>query len=105
MWPLSVLAVVLFQQITGSYAFALGIFAISTVSQSIAEIPTGIVSDKLGRKRTMIISAVFELLASLLFALSGTFLCTYLLIIGGIVWGIAEAFASGTDDAFMYETM
>ena len=105
MWPLSVLAVVLFQQITGSYAFALGVFAISTVSQSIAEVPTGIISDKLGRKRTMIMSAVFGLLASLLFALSGTFLCKYLLIVGGIVWGIAEAFASGTDDAFMYETM
>ena len=105
MWPLSVLAVVLFQQITGAYAFALGIFAISTVSQSIAEVPTGIISDKLGRKRTMIMSALFELMASLLFALSGTFVCKYLLIVGGIVWGIAEAFASGTDDAFMYETM
>ncbi|MBO4746101.1 MAG: MFS transporter [Alphaproteobacteria bacterium] len=105
MWPLSVLAIVLFQQITGSYAFALGVFAISTISQSVAEVPTGIISDKLGRRKTMIMSAVFELLASLLFALSGTFVCKYLLVIGGIVWGIAEAFASGTDDAFMYETM
>ena len=105
MWPLSVLAIVLFQKITGSYAFALGVFAISTVAQSIAEVPTGIISDKLGRRKTMIMSAVFELLASLLFSLSGTLLCKSLLIIGGIVWGIAEAFASGTDDAFMYETM
>ena len=78
MWPLSVLAVVLFQKITGSYAFALGVFAISTVSQSIAEVPTGIISDKLGRKKTMIMSAVFELLASLFFALSGTFSFKYL---------------------------
>ena len=60
MWPLSVLAIVLFQKITGSYAFALGVFAISTVAQSIAEVPTGIISDKLGRRKTMIMSAVFE---------------------------------------------
>lgn len=105
MWPLSALAVVYFQQITGSYVFALGMFSILSVVQSIAEVPTGILSDKIGRRKTMILSAVFELLASLMFALAGTLSHKCLLIVGVIVWAIAEAFASGTDDAMMYETM
>lgn len=105
MWPLSVLAVVFFQQITGSYAFALGVFSIVSIVQSIAEVPTGIISDKIGRRKTMIVSAVLEVLMSLIFALAGTFGYKYLLIVGAVVWAFAEAFASGTDDALMYETM
>lgn len=105
MWPLSVLAIVFFQRITGSYAFALGVFSIVSIVQSIAEVPTGIISDKIGRRKTMVTSAVLEVLMSLIFALAGTFDYKYLLIIGAVVWAFAEAFASGTDDALMYETM
>ncbi len=103
--PLSVLAVVYFQQITGSYAFALGIFSIANIVQSIAEIPTGIISDKMGRKKTLIFSSVLTTLAFTIFAMAGTFSQKYLLILGAIIWAIADAFASGTDDAMMYETM
>lgn len=105
MWPMSVLAVVFFQRITGSYAFALGVFSIVSIVQSIAEVPTGIISDRIGRRKTMIVSAVLEVLMSVIFALAGTFGYKYLLIVGAVVWALAEAFASGTDDALMYETM
>ena len=105
MWPLSALAVVYFQRITGSYAFALGIFSIANIVQSIAEVPTGVISDKIGRRKTMILSSGIQVLTSVMFALAGTFGCKYLLVIGAVIWAIAEAFASGTDDALMYETM
>lgn len=105
MWPMSVLAVVFFQRITGSYAFALGVFSIVSIVQSIAEVPTGIISDRIGRRKTMVVSAVLELLMSVIFALAGTLGYKYLLIVGAVVWALAEAFASGTDDALMYETM
>lgn len=105
MWPMSVLAVVFFQRITGSYAFALGVFSIVSIVQSIAEVPTGIISDRIGRRKTMVVSAVLELLMSVIFALAGTLGYKYLLIVGAVVWAFAEAFASGTDDALMYETM
>ena len=104
-WPLAALAVVYFQKITGSYAFALGIFSISNIVQSIAEVPTGIVSDKIGRRKTLILSSLLTTFAFVLFALAGTFGLKYLLIIGVSIWAIGDAFASGTDDAFMYETM
>ena len=105
MWPLAALAVVFFQQITGSYAFALGVFSIANIVQSIAEVPTGVISDKIGRKKTMILSSIITTLAFLMFAIAGSLGHKYLLIVGAIVWAIADAFASGTDDALMYETM
>ena len=105
MWPLSVLAIVYFQQISGSYAFALGVFSIANIVQSIAEVPTGIISDRIGRRKTMILSSVITTLAFILFSVAGTFGYKYLLILGGVIWAVADAFASGTDDAMMYETM
>ena len=105
MWPLAALAIVFFQKITGSYAFALGVFSIANIVQSIAEIPTGIISDRIGRKKTMLVSSILIAVAFTMFAFAGTFSQKYLLIVGALVWAVADAFASGTDDAFMYETM
>jgi len=105
LWPLSALAVVYFQQITGSWALALGIFSIMNIVQSLAEVPTGIISDRIGRRKTMIVSALMFFVSFIALALAGNFGTGYLLTIGAIIWGVAEAFASGTDDALIYETM
>ncbi len=104
-WPLAALAIVFFQKITGSYAFALGVFSIANIAQSVAEVPTGVISDKIGRRKTMILSSALTALAYIIFALAGTFAYKYLLILGAVIWAVADAFASGTDDALMYETM
>lgn len=105
LWPLSALAIVYFEQITGSYATALGVFSIANIVQSLTEVPTGIISDKMGRKNTMVTSAFIFFLCFIVFALAGNFGQSYLFVCGGVMWGIAEAFNSGTDDALMYETM
>ena len=89
MWPLSVFAIVYFQQIFGSYAFALGVFSIANIVQSIAEVPTGIISDRIGRRKTMILASVITTIAFILFSVAGTFGYKYLLILGGIIWAIA----------------
>ena len=104
-WPLAALAIVFFQKITGSYAFALGVFSIVNIVQSVAEVPTGVISDKIGRRKTMFLSSALTALAYIIFALAGTFAYKYLLILGAVIWAVADAFASGTDDALMYETM
>lgn len=104
-WPLSVLSIVFFQQISGSYAFAMGVFSIANIVQSIAEVPTGMISDRIGRRKTMVVSTALSVCSFVLFALAGTLGYKYLLIFGGVFWAFADAFASGTDDALMYETM
>ena len=105
LWPLLALAVVYFQQITGSYAAALGVFSVTTVSQSLSEVPTGVISDKVGRRYTLILSSVFSLLGLFLFSVAGNLMMPVLLFIGAFSRGVADAFESGTDEALLYETM
>ena len=104
-WPLSPLVIIYFEQITNSYATAMGIFSISNIIQSIMEIPTGIISDRLGRKYTLCSSSLFFVICFILYALAGNYNSTELLICGSLFWGMAMALASGTDEALMYETM
>ena len=105
LWPLSPLAVIYFEQITGSYATAMGVFSISNILQSILEIPTGIISDKLGRKYTLCLSSFCFVICFILYALAGNYSSTLFLIIGSLFWGTAMALCSGTDEAMIYETM
>lgn len=103
-WPLSALAIVYFESITQSYALALGIFSIATITQSLSEIPTGIISDRVGRRVSMIISAFLILLSFLIFAVAGNYQSSFLLVIGGLLWGISDSFMSGTDEALIIST-
>lgn len=104
-WPLSPLVVIYFEQITNSYATAMGIFSIANILQSIMEIPTGIISDRLGRKKTLCVSSLFFVICFILYALAGTFNSVIFLIVGSLFWGTAMALCSGTDEAMVYETM
>lgn len=104
-WPLSALAIVYFQSITNSYALALGIFSISTIIQALMEVPTGIISDRVGRRMTMIAAAFFTFCSFASFALAGNFKSYLLLVLGALLWGIWASFRSGTDEAFIYDTM
>jgi MFS family permease len=106
LYPLSILAVVWFYQVTGSYALAAMMFAISITSQGIFEIPSGIISDKLGRVLNIRISALLWFACYLITALAGIVANgTILLIIAAIVGGLAGALNSGTKEALIYETL
>lgn len=104
-WPLSALAIVYFQSITNSYSLAFAVFSIATLTQTISEIPTGIISDKVGRKMSMVLSALFILLSFLLFAIAGNYHSVFLLFLGGFLWGVSDSFLSGTDEALIFDTM
>lgn len=104
-WPLSALAIVYFETITQSYALAFGIFSIATITQTLFEIPTGIISDRVGRRMSMILSALLILLSFLSFAIAGNYNSSFLLVLGGFLWGISDSFMSGTDEALIFDTM
>lgn len=105
LWPLSALVVVYFAQITHSYAVAMLVLSISGIARTIFEIPTGVWSDKIGRKKTLIYSGVSVFLACFLWALAGEFNAVWMLFMGSIFWGLSDAMLSGPQDALMYETM
>ena len=104
-WPLYALAIIYFEQITHSYALAMLVWSITSLTQTFTEVPTGIFSDKIGRRKTLICAAYSVLTAILLWALAGQFECMWLLFIGAVFWGLCDSLISGTLDALMYETM
>lgn len=63
------IAILYFAQVTGSYALALGVFSVSTIASSIFEVPTGVFSDRIGRRWTLLIGQMSTIGSILFFAL------------------------------------
>ena len=106
LYPMSILAVVWFYQVTGSYTTAAMMFAIQTISQALLEIPTGILSDKYSRIFNLRLSAFLWFISYFFTALSGSVSQgTAVLIFASIIGGLAGSLNSGTKEAFIYETL
>lgn len=91
---------VFYASIAGSYTLATAVLSIMAISSSLAEVPTGAFSDKIGRKKTIILYYAVSVLALIIYYLSDNFLH---LAIGSIFMGIGFAFSSGTVTAFTKE--
>lgn len=89
-----------FASVTGSYSLAMAMFAIFHFSSSLFEVPTGILSDHIGRKKTIILYLLTGAIASALYYLANS---TEILIMAAVFTGISMAFGSGTMTAFSYE--
>ncbi|MDD3019361.1 MAG: MFS transporter [Alphaproteobacteria bacterium] len=103
-YPISILY---FSEITGSFTTSMGVFSVATITMAILEVPTGILSDKWGRRNLLIMGCLLEFLATLAYALGGTsflFNGTIWLYIGGILFGMAGSLFSGNNYALLYET-
>lgn len=96
------IAIIYFSQITGSYALGLGVFSLRTIASSFFELPTGILSDLVGRKMTVVIGQAFSVVAIISYAVGGSFL---ILALGAILEGLASAFFSGNNDALLYDSL
>lgn len=76
-----------------------GLFAVYSLSVFLLEIPTGILSDKVGENKSLIIGAAFTAIAMFLF-IEGT---TVLLYVGEFVLGLGSTFFSGPFDSIIYK--
>ncbi len=80
----------------------LSLQSIYSITCALMEVPSGYLSDKLGRRMTMIMGCLFYLIAYSIF----TFGFGYWQIgIGEIFWGIGVSFLSGTDSALLFESL
>ena len=93
---------VYFATIAGSFAIGMTVFALMNLSASFFEVPTGMLSDNIGRKKTLLLYYFSGTLAILLFYLAET---TSMLIAGAIVTGFSMAMRSGALSAFVYENL
>ncbi len=104
--PSVAIAILFFEQVTGSYFLASLIFAIVFISISIFEIPCGMFSDQyLGRRKTLILGAIAIFATSFFYATGGVVESFSFFVIGAILEGLSEAFISGTNEGLLFESM
>lgn len=96
------IAIIYFAAVTGSYTLGASIFSIITISTALFEIPTGVFSDRIGRKRTVILGAASAVLATLFYAMGQSF---WMLAIGAVFQGLASSFYSGNNDALLHDSL
>ena len=89
-------------QLTNSMAMGMSVFSITTIISSLCELPTGVISDKIGKKGAVILGSLFGLLNVIFLSISESYL---LLIISAIFNGIEIAFFSGNNQALIYDNL
>jgi MFS family permease len=95
-------AILYFTQVTGSFALGMSVFSAAMLSAALLELPTGIFSDRIGRKRTVICGALASTGSLVFYAIGGSHL---ILLIGAVLEGMARAFFSGNNDALLHDTL
>ena len=92
----------LFFQKTLSAADAILLYAVYDIATTLLEVPSGYMSDRLGRRATLIASSAAGFIGMVVFATGDTFTA---FVFGQIFLGASIAFVSGTDSAFLYESL
>lgn len=75
------------------------IFAFSVV---LLEVPTGYIGDRIGRRKTLVLSCGIAALGWFIYALAD---CFAWFVVIEVILGIAFSFLSGTDTALLYESL
>lgn len=94
--------VIIFYQLTHSYSAAAGLISITLIATALSEIPTGVFSDMVGRKRTIILGSFCFLLAYTLFALGMDY---WVLAFGAVIEGVGLSFFSGNNNAYLHNLL
>lgn len=81
---------------------AILLYAIYDVGTTVLEVPSGYMSDLLGRRFTLIASAIAGFGGAVLLAVGSSF---EVFALAQVLLGASAAFASGTDSALLYESL
>lgn len=96
------LAIIYFSNVSGSYTLGLSIFSIIMISSAVFELPTGVLSDKYGRVKTIIFGSLAFLLGAIFYAIGLNY---WFLAVGAIFQGLGRSFYSGNNDALLYDNL
>jgi len=92
----------LFFQDRLSPAEAILLYAIYDIATTVMEVPSGYLSDQVGRRITLILSGVAGIAGSALLIFGDSFLA---FAAAQVLIGAAAAFSSGTDSSLLYESL
>lgn len=96
------IAILYFSDTSGSFALGMSVFSVIMISSALFEVPTGIISDMIGRKKTLVFGATAAVLSVFFYAIGGSFA---ILIIGAMFEGLSRSLYSGNNDALLYDTL
>jgi MFS family permease len=95
--------VIMFGERGGVSAAGIGLLlAVWMIVSVLAEVPTGVIADKMSKKWSLTLGHVMQLATFTIWLLAPNF-TGYLA--GFVVWGIGEAFISGAFQAYLYESL
>jgi MFS family permease len=95
--------ITLYFQVRGlSYLQINSLWGIIVGVQALAEVPTGIIADKIGRKFSIIIALALQFLGELIFIFADSYL---LFVLVCVIAGIGFSFLSGCFEAMMYDSL
>jgi len=83
-------------------ARGMSIFSIAYISSALFEVPTGVISDLLGRKKTLLMGALCAVICMVFYASGNSY---FDLLLGAIFQGLSRAFYSGNNDALLHDTL
>lgn len=101
-WPQWPYLVIYFPSITGSYVSAMSVLAVETLSAALMDIPTGIFSDRLGRRVTIAAGSFCAALGIAFYAMAHGLGMLY---VGAFFFGLGQCLFSGNNSALLYETL
>ncbi len=96
------IAVIYFSQVSGSFALGMSIFSIAMIASAIFEIPTGVLSDLIGRKKTLLFGAFSAVCYAMLYAIGQSY---WILVAGAVFEGLSRSFYSGNNNALLHDTL
>lgn len=100
--PYAPIAILYFANVSGSYALGMSVFSVVMLASAFFEIPTGIFSDMIGRKNTVVLGAMTRILSAILYAIGGSF---GMLVVGALLEGLSRSFYSGNNDAMLHDSL
>ncbi|MDP2632190.1 MAG: MFS transporter [Candidatus Curtissbacteria bacterium] len=93
---------VYFSKVTGSYSLAASVISAALISSAALEVPTGIFSDLIGRKKTIVLGTLCAIVAVTLYAIGAHY---WYLLIGALFEGASKSFFSGNNDAYLHNIL
>jgi MFS family permease len=95
-------AILYFSDVAGSFTLGMSVFSAIMLSGALLEVPTGVFSDRIGRKRTLVLGSGASVASVTLYAVGGSY---WPLLGGAILEGLGRALFSGNNDALLHDTL
>lgn len=80
----------------------MSLFSVVMISSAIFEVPTGVFSDLLGRKKTLMMGALAALMSAIFYAVGQTY---WILFVGALFEGLSRSWYSGNNDALLHDSL